>query len=331
MGRGRGLQTAAKATSRARRSSTKASGKRDYDQFRREKLYINYLQSDAEVKAAVAHIESLSPNLLALDFETVTRNGSFNPLSGSLRLIQVGLDEPGIKPQQILIDCYSADPRPLVPLLRSSHVEKQIHNMSFEQKWSMVHLGTPIGNVYDTKIAWHEIQKQLKKMTPEEIQLVLPSWESHDNKLGTLIKNYMNMEIPKAHGASDWGRRELSAEQIIYAAMDVATLPELVAKTKEIAEALGISDQIDRATAATKTTNAKTVSRWRPDESDESPRVLAAIERAQSPGELATLLESARQMSVSAPNARKAAQAARKRSRALSSLPAESYEPELPF
>ena len=43
--------------------------------------------------------------------------------------------------------------------------------------------------------------------------------------LGALVKGFLGIEIPKAHGASDWGVRDLTHEQIEYAAIDaIATL-----------------------------------------------------------------------------------------------------------
>ena len=274
-----------------------------FEAFRRRALSVHYLRSECEVRRAWSWVRKLDPSLVALDIETAFKKGSFaGPLGGSIRLLQLGLDEPdrGIAPQQIVIDCHHADPGPFLELLTSRQVETQIHNMRFELKWLGVHLGITVGNVYDTLVAFRIVQRHLKRLDPRIANSLLPGWESHGNSLGQLIERYLGMAMPKEHGASDWGRGSLSAEQLIYAATDVAVMPPLVAVVKPLIERIGIAREVDEAIARTKRSVAGEVERLLERASDDEARVACALARAQDRRELRSVERAARQMALTA-------------------------------
>jgi ribonuclease D len=278
-----------------------------YEQFKRKHLQVHYLDTASSLRQAVRYMNETAPTTIALDFETASKNGRFGSLNGSLRLIQIGLDEPerDIQPHQLIIDCHHVDPQPIVPLLRSATVEKQIHFMNFEQEWALNHLGVSIGNIYDTCIAWKTIQQQLGSLDLATARELVPGWERHPSNLATVVKKTLGIVIPKEEQAGDWGRRDLTVNQLVYAAMDVATLPPVVRKTKEIAARVGVEDAIDAKIAETKNMLAARAARQQADRNDDLGRVQRALQRAQTPEELDRLLDAARRMTITANNNRK--------------------------
>lgn len=263
-----------------------------------EKINLHFASSDEEVVRLVEMIKAMNPKVLAVDFETATKNGRFGSANGALRLIQLGIDEPGKEPMQVVIDCFHADPGPVRDLFRDEAIEKQIHYMDFEQEWAQLHLGAEIRNVYDTCLAFQTIQKKLAGMDPEEAEKVLPGWQKHDNRLATLLRNYLGLEMPKENQASDWGREKLRPSQIVYATMDVVTLPLLVEKVKEIAERAGASKDVENRTSWVGRKIKERVRDFRASRDDDSERVLRAMSRCRNRQELDRLYTSARQMTL---------------------------------
>jgi hypothetical protein len=279
-----------------------------YDQFKEDKLNIIYLDTDQKVKDVAKLIRKLNPKLMSLDLETASQSAGFGPakgsLNGSIRTIQIGLDEPerGIKPIQILIDCHNASPRPFVPFLRSRSIEKQIHFLDYEQSWSLTQLGTSIGQIYDTRLAYYVIQRKLKKMTPEEVEDVFPGYEPHLNRLDLLTKNLMGIELPKINQASDWSKPQLSPDQTTYAAMDVAVLPDLTKEVKKIAKKLDLEEEIDLEIEKRKQQIFHQVEKAKQKNSDDSKRIIRSLGRCRTKAELQRCLEVSKQMTILAEN-----------------------------
>jgi hypothetical protein len=280
----------------------------NYQKFKKDKLNIIYLTTDQQVKEVAKLIRQINPQLMSLDLETASQSAGFGPakgsFSGTIRTIQLGLDEPerGIKPMQILIDCHKASPRPFVPFLRSRGIEKQIHFLDYEQSWSLTQLGTSIGQIYDTRLAYYVIQRKLKKMSDQEIQAVFPEYRPHSNRLDDLTKNLMGIELPKTNQASDWGKQQLSPDQLIYAAMDVAILPELTRKVKENASKLGLEKEIDLEIEKRKQQILNQVENAKQKNNDDSKRVIRALGRCRTKAELQRCLEVSKQMTILAEN-----------------------------
>lgn len=287
-----------------------------FEAFRAEKLNILYLTSDRSVRQMSQELRRLCPSSVGLDFETSFKTRpSFSPWSGALRLIQIGIDEPrrGIAPAQIVVDCHRADPRPLAWLLRSRKVEKLIHNQRFEQQWAMVHLGTPVLNVYDTCKAMEVVQRQIRSQAEQ------PEWYApHDNRLGTLASRYLGLDMPKEEGGSDWGRRELRPEQLVYAALDVAVMPALTAQVRRMAAEVGATEDVEAAIAAACEAVTKRVGRRCDDQGDDLPRVRRAMQRARCRDELRHIYLAARQMTLTTDSRRGLDQLYRERMKCLS-------------
>jgi ribonuclease D len=141
------------------------------------------------------------------------------------------------------------------------------------------------------------INKKLKSLPLAEAQRLLPGWEKHNNKLGTLVEHYLELEIPKGDQGSDWGARPLAAHQIIYAATDVAVLPYLAARTREISEALGVSAEVE---ARIKYVKQKVHKRAGRERKDDFERVSAALLRSLDRAEIDAVWQASRRMTLSA-------------------------------
>lgn len=332
------------ASSRGSKSTADHEQLSSYEQFKHQHLQVHYLTDNSEVRDMATFIKDLAPRVVGLDFETTSKQGFFGELSGSLdgalRLIQIGVDEPGrIEPRQVVIDCHRVDPKPFLPLLRSKKIEKQIHYMEFEQSWALTHLGVSIGNIYDTCIASRIIQSELYKLvvaaglpevqkehpewTPPHApyrdskkdqqlrqemeaaglpaaQKIIPGWQPHDNRLATISKQYMGLELPKEDQVSDWGREQLTASQLTYAAMDVAILPQLTEKVRQAAKQLDCQQDIDLRIQANKESIMNRVAAAEERRADDFKRVKRALQRAKTKEELDEIFAAARQMTVRA-------------------------------
>jgi len=285
-----------------------------FNEFRDRKVNVCLLESDRSVRAASKELRRIEPSLVGLDFETAFKTRpSFNALAGSLRLIQIGLDEPerGIEPLQIIVDCHRADPRPLVRILRDRQIEKQIHNQRFEQEWALVHFGHSIESSYDTKLAMEVIQRRLKRDGGHE---------PHNNKLGTLVRRYLGLELPKEHGGSDWGRAQLSSGQLVYAALDVAVMPALSAEIKSIADRIGVGADVDQAIIQDRARINELISRRCEKSGDDLRRLRRAIKRCRDKTELARVYGASRQMTLLASSRRELDADYRARRRELSGV-----------
>jgi ribonuclease D len=300
MGRGGGITAEATPAGLRGTASTEPSPIERFRELQQEKINLHYLTTEEEVRDWVKKIQEMKPKVLAVDFETVSKNGRFGAANGALRLVQLAVDEPerGIEPTQIVIDCFHADPAPVAALFRDPEIEKQIHYMDFEQEWSQLHIGAKISNVYDTCLAFQTIQKKLGSMDPDQVSKALPGWEKHDNRLATLLKKYQGLEMPKENQVSDWGREDLDSSQVIYATMDVVTLPGLVREVKKIAEAVDASSDVaDRTEWVAKKINQR-VRGTRQAVEDDSSRLRRALTRAASVSELDQVWASRRQMTI---------------------------------
>ena len=291
-----------------------------WEEFKKDNINIVYCQSQEEVDKAMNYLYSLNLSSVALDFETSSKNGRFGVSNGALRLVQIGFEnqEAGVPPTQIIIDCLHTTPaKSLRKMLRSEDIEKQIHYMDFEQEWAQVHLGTHINNVYDTCLAFQEIQKKLRDMPAEEAAEALPGWKNHDNRLNTLIRRYMGMEMPKEEQASDWGRRDLSPQQVIYATMDVVCLPPLADRIKQIAKQTGAEENIRKRSKWAARRISERAERGMKVHRDDSARFLRAVKRSRSLQELHELKELARQLTIYSQNRKDMNDAYKKRHREL--------------
>lgn len=256
----------------------------------RELLNFRVIHSRRYLLAAVRRFEKASS--VSLDIETAANQG-FGEANGAPRLIQVGIDDPKIGREQIVVDCFRVDPRPLVEMLARPEIEKLVHHSRFERSWFLYHFGAELPNVYDTCTAWRMIQTATKKENPDYVR--------HSNKLTTVVERTLGTPLDKAEQASWWGASALSDDQLEYAALDVAILPPLAARTRLAADEVGLSnEQILADCDKIQESVIKSVEKIRAKHTDESGRLRGMLERSRSIAEIDGVWEESRQVAIEA-------------------------------
>lgn len=100
----------------------------------------------------------------------------------------------------------------LATLLESDSVRKVFHHAPFDLRFMAYQWGVTVRNVACTKIA---------------SKILRPGLSAGDHSLKPLLQRQLNVRIEKGQQVSDWLAPTLTAEQLEYAAADVAHLTEL--------------------------------------------------------------------------------------------------------
>jgi len=109
-----------------------------------DKLNIAYVDDPRALKECLQVLGHPDVTRIALDIETT---GGLRPQSGTIRLIQVGVELP--EPRQFLIDAWAVNPSSLMPLLQDPDIEILTCNGRYEQTWLGYHHGVQLNNLYD--------------------------------------------------------------------------------------------------------------------------------------------------------------------------------------
>src|SRR5437899_789479 len=176
------------------------------------------LISDAEsLKKACGELKN--EPYLGFDVETT----ELDPYRGDLRLVQLsdGKNTKVIDPKPFKErgDLQTLpELAPLRDLLTSNTQTKIAHNAKFDCKWVRHHLGTEVGNVYDTYLA----------------SILISAGEGERRHgLADVVQFFLGQTLNKTEQVSNWGAAELSHSQIEYAARDAAIMPEVREKLEE--------------------------------------------------------------------------------------------------
>ena len=146
------------------------------------------------------------PKVVAIDSETT----GLDIIKDKLCLVQIG-DGKG---NAWLVQIQENTPCPnLKKLLTNPKILKLFHFARFDIAKIKAALGIVVSPVYCTKIA---------------SKLTRPKAEKHSLK--NLCADMLNIQLDKEQQCSDWTQKELSPEQIQYAANDVMYLHALKAK-----------------------------------------------------------------------------------------------------
>ena len=149
--------------------------------------------------------------LVAVDSETMGLRLGRDPLC------VVQLSDGGGDAHVVTLDRATYDAPNLKRLLTDPAVTKIFHFGRFDIAMFWLHLGVVTAPVYCTKIA----SKLARTYTDR-------------HGLKDVTKELMGIDLSKAQQSSDWGASKLSAEQVAYAASDVAHLHVLRTRLDEM-------------------------------------------------------------------------------------------------
>lgn len=159
-----------------------------------------------------------SQKVLCVDTETYVDNSkkestALDPHSSLISLIQINYLNNKVA---ILIDTILINKQDLIdilvlPILMNKEVEIVMHNTKFDLQQLYNFFGVWINNVWCTKV----LNQSLSLCTGHKASLF------RGNSLKDLARDYFDLDYDKTEATSQWGRRPLSYEQLIYAALDV--------------------------------------------------------------------------------------------------------------
>lgn len=162
-----------------------------------------FVQSISELEAFCNRAQNSS--VLALDTEFL-REKTFHP---KLCLIQLAISAHDI----IAVDPFAiGDMSCLIELLKNPAVTKVIHSCSQDIEVLDVALGCVPTPIFDTQIAASFLGMRMQL------------------GYGPLVEAYTGVHLAKAESHTDWSRRPLDPEQLVYAEDDVRYLPGIYEK-----------------------------------------------------------------------------------------------------
>lgn len=162
----------------------------------------NLIQNDIKLETLV--IAQNNHDLIPLDTET----SGLDWRTEKLEIVQAVI---GNKP--IIVQDLVAKPQNLITLLEDGNTRKVFHYAMFDLRFMAHNWNARPRNIICTKI-------MSKILNPEE---------GASHSLGYLLEHHLGIKINKDQEVrvSDWGRQDLSEEQLSYAAGDVIYLPQL--------------------------------------------------------------------------------------------------------
>jgi DNA polymerase I-like protein with 3'-5' exonuclease and polymerase domains len=190
---------------------------------------IDFYYVTSDVGPLVEAIQDL--DLVLLDTETYplsekfghTANG-LDPHTSKIRLIQIGWQGCNIP---YVVDVKKVkNIQPLLDQLMREDLKKLIHNAQFDLRHIYSNFGIWLPNVYCS-------------MTAMKTLSVSTGWQvgrMRGHSLRSLARDFCDRHLDKTEQTSDWSKDTLDAEQLEYAAMDVA--PFIVDAFLSIKEAL---------------------------------------------------------------------------------------------
>ncbi len=179
-----------------------------------------YFQLINDAKSLNEALEELKgEEYLGFDTETT----ALDPFDGVIRLVQLSDGKNTIvidlKP---FMDKGDLKTMPelsgLRELLAADRPIKIAHNAKFDAKWTLHHLGTELGGIFDTLLA---------------SQLIAAGDQDRRHNLAEVAGYFLGTELDKSEQVSDWSAEELSHSQIEYAAKDAAIMVSLREKIVE--------------------------------------------------------------------------------------------------
>jgi len=155
-----------------------------------------------------------------LDVETT----SLNPDERDLRLVQVG-DENRVR----VMDAFFLSGDTIKEAIDGGH-DLVAHNATFEAAWLHAKLG--LAPTLDDTMIMSQVYYTGTKAAKRS---------NFGHSLAAVVKRELKRELAKDEQVSDWGAAALTREQIKYAALDAAVLPQLAATLMRKIERAGLT------------------------------------------------------------------------------------------
>src|SRR5215210_353240 len=155
-----------------------------------------------------------------IDVETT----ALRPAEGDLRLVQLS---DGKKAK--VYDAFRQDAEAIRSAIQE-HEELVAHNAVFEREWLNAALDLDRPDLHDTMI--------MSQVYYTGTRAALGKNFSHS--LAAVVKRELKRELSKDEQVSDWGAAGLTLEQLQYAALDAAVLPQLAATLMRKIERAGL-------------------------------------------------------------------------------------------
>ena len=194
-------------------------------------MKINYITSQAQFNTAVKKLQTI--NKLCLDFETLGLDARIvDP-----RLLQLcSTDETEEDREIFVIDFFKVPDTSALKSLIESREMLVGHNLTFDFQF-LLKLGIDYKNkIFDTYIAERCLRAGFKekRISPQAKKTYFADVSC---SLKAVVNRRLGIEVSKEQQVSDWSKKDLSEDQIYYAAKDVDILPKVAAdQLRELAE-----------------------------------------------------------------------------------------------
>jgi len=282
-------------------------------------IHVRPLRSGEEIEEAADLLRG-SP-VLAVDIETAcTRlpperreeRAAFEPVNGTVRLIQIASRTPDGGLVTVIVDCWAHDPGPLLRVLAEAETVIA-HNARFEQSWLAYRWDLELPGIFDTCAWWMVIARHLERAGVAH--------DLADARLSTLAERFCGIELDKSFQTSDWGQEELSAGQLEYAGVDAAVLLPLADLLHRLGGTLGCEAQAAAASHAGARRALGAARRSARLDEDESETARTSLAAAGDQGELDRAAAGLRRTVLAAGSRERLAQFYRERRSTLPAAP----------
>lgn len=226
------------------------------------KDFITPATSQQQIDQTFAKWKKLSARPIAFDIETAASptvvNGSgLHPHLGTLRLVQFALQtDEGY--ECIVIDCYKYNWSDGLEFLYDSNWPVLIQHAAMETRWIGWMFGFAITKVIDLEVVAKEI------------------YSAKSMNLAKISETVLGRELDKTEQNGFWDAPNLTAEQLVYAGLDVLILLEIWQKLEPLMNE-DLWKTVENARGRLKISAAKSIEA---DKGSEHPRIINMIENA---------------------------------------------------
>ena len=156
-------------------------------------------------------VETCKRRMLDVEYDPLVFKPGLDPYLSEIRLVQMATSR-----RTYVIDLFHVGAEAfssiMRPLFEGDSVLKIFHNAKFDIKM-MMHL-----------LGWYDIKRICCTMLISQVLSNGIATHKRKHNLKEAVLRYLHLEVDKEEQTSDWGRWELTEEQIFYAAKDAEIL-----------------------------------------------------------------------------------------------------------